>query len=71
MAAIEAGMVPMAQVLEGLVALYLQTPEENRQVITETMLSVASVKVARVLDLPPLRYHSNSVFTLTFQLVFK
>lgn len=38
MAAIEVGMVPSAQVLEGLVALYLQTPEENRQVITEPML---------------------------------
>lgn len=30
MAAFEVGMVPLAQVLEGLVALYLQTPEENR-----------------------------------------
>lgn len=38
MAAIEVGMVPSAQVLEGLVALYLQIPEENRQVITKPML---------------------------------
>lgn len=38
MAAIEVGIVPSAQVLEGLVALYLQTPEENRQVITDPML---------------------------------
>lgn len=48
------GMVRSAQGLEGLLALYLPTPEQSRLVITQPGLKLAAVNVTYVLNLPQL-----------------